>query len=142
MWKREKGKVTKSEEGSSSPCWSPISSCVSSHHHVEENVSQCRAGQNLVLAGETSWAAGNTEVVKELEGIWVRQAESLWAWCKEPLPVLWVWSGSGRRRLVLASCSLRLSLKPMAPTQQYLADGCASAFLHVFRDLRHKLQEL
>ena len=37
VWKREKGKVTKSEEGSSSPCWSPISSWVSSHHHVEEN---------------------------------------------------------------------------------------------------------
>ena len=139
VWKREKGKVAKLEEGSSSPCWSPISSWVSSPHHVEENVSQCWAGQSLVLADETRWAAGNTEVVKESEGIWVRQAESLWARCKEPLPVLWVWSGRGRQRLVLASCSLRLSLKPMAPAQQHLADGCPSTFLPVFRDLRHEL---
>ena len=73
----------------------PHSSCVSSHHHVEENVSQCRAGQKLVLAGETSWAAGKVEVV-ESRGIWVRQAESLWARCKELSPVLWVLGGRDR----------------------------------------------
>lgn len=51
------------------------SSWVSCHLHVEENVSQCQAGQKLVLNGETSWAAGNTEVLKGSEGIWVRHAE-------------------------------------------------------------------
>lgn len=82
---------------------------------VSQVTMMCKRAFPSAGLGETSWAAGKLEVVKESKGIWVRQAESSWARCKEPSPVLWVCSGRDRQRLVLAACSLHSHSTPGLP---------------------------